>query len=126
MKNTSPQILAYSQSFLSLTHFAGLHKQEDPKELVLFDVENHNGIVPPEQFVEDFGDLNIAQVIYQGKLTGKFVDDVRQGEYNVDEGVVCKGISKATNSLWMVKIKTYVYRENFKQAFQDNWENYWE
>jgi len=33
---------------------------------------------------------------------------------------------KVNNDLWMVKIKTYEYLEKLKQAFADDWENYWE
>ena len=44
----------------------------------------------------------------------------------VDEGVVCKGVSKTTNNIWMVKIKTNSYRSKLKQAFQDDWGTYWE
>ena len=69
--------------------------------------------------------MKIARVVYKGKLTGKFIDDVRQGKYSVEEGVVCKGASKA-GKLWMFKIKTYSYMEKLKQAFQDDWESYWE
>jgi hypothetical protein len=57
--------------------------------------------------------------------TGKFIDDVREGKYGVDEGVVCKGGSTA-DELWMVKIKTYAYMTKLQQAFKDDWENYWE
>ena len=89
-------------------------------------METERGMVMPEEFIEDFSGLKIAEVIYRGKLTGKFIDDIRQGKYDVGEGVVCKGISKATNNLWMVKIKTNVYQSKLKQAFQDDWEAYWE
>jgi hypothetical protein len=64
-------------------------------------------------------------VVYEGKLTGKFTEDVREGKYDVDEGVVCKGGSDA-DDLWMVKVKTYAYLERLKQAFADRWEDYWE
>ena len=80
--------------------------------------------MPPETFVDDFGTLDIAQVIYTGRLTGKFINDVREGKYNVAEGVVCKGIED--NSHWMVKIKTNAYLERLKEAFGNDWESYWE
>jgi hypothetical protein len=112
--------------FLGPNSFAGLHKENDPKELRLFDVlaEPH-GIIAPGQFVADFGHLHAARVVYQGKLTGKFAEDVRVGKYGVAEGVVCKG-GVGGPDLWMVKIKTYAYMERLKQAFADRWEEYWE
>jgi hypothetical protein len=106
--------------------FAGLHKVDDPKRLVLFDVlAEPFGIFGPQKFVEVFGHLAIAKVVYEGKFTGKFSDDVRTGKFGVAEGVVCKG-GKGGDDLWMAKIKTYAYMEKLKQAFADKWEDHWE
>jgi len=111
--------------FLGPSSFAGLHQANEPKELRLFDVlAEPSGILGPEHFVDNFGHLNIARVVYRGKLTGKFAEDVRNGKYGVAEGVVCKGGSGS--DLWMVKIKTYDYLERLKQAFANRWEDYWE
>jgi hypothetical protein len=78
--------------YLGANSFAGLHKVDDTKRLVLFDVwAEPFGMVGPKQFVDDFGHLPIAKVTYEGKLTGKFTEDVRMGKYPVGEGVVCKG-----------------------------------
>jgi hypothetical protein len=112
--------------FLGPNSFAGLHKEADPKELRLFDVlADPLGIIGPRQFVADFGHLHTARVVYEGKLTGKFTEDVRAGKYGVSEGVVCKGGSGGAD-FWMVKIKTYAYKERLQQAFADRWEEYWE
>jgi hypothetical protein len=119
-----PEITVFTE-FLGPNSFAGIHKKDDPKELVLFDVQTDKVMVVPEQFIQDFSTLNIARVIYQGKLTGKFIHDVREGKYSVAEGVVCKGGNKADN-LWMAKIKTYAYMQKLKQAFDQDWKTYWE
>jgi hypothetical protein len=112
--------------FLGSNSFAGLHKEEDSMELRLFDVlAEPLGMIRPHQFVADFGHLPIARVVYEGKLTGKFAEDVRVGKYGVAEGVICKG-STDGSEVWMVKIKTYAYLERLKQAFADRWEDYWE
>ena len=111
--------------FFGANSFAGMHKQDDRKQLVLFDVETDRGMLPPERFIKDFRGLNIARVIYRGKLTGKFMDDIRSGKYSVNEGVVCKGEGNVKNR-WMVKIKTDAYMQRLQEAFQDDWENYWE
>lgn len=111
--------------FLGPNSFAGLHKAEDPKELRLFDVEVIGvGLVGPHRFATDFRHLPIARIVYEGKLTGQFAEDVRNGRYGVAEGVVCKG--GGGDELWMVKIKTYAYLERLKRAFGDRWEDYWE
>ncbi len=105
---------------------AGLHKEEDPKELRLFDIlAEPLGLIGPKQFVADFGHLQSARVVYNGRLTGKFMEDVRLGKYSVNEGVVCKGGSGGSD-IWMVKVKTYAYMERLKKAFAERWEEYWE
>jgi len=119
----SPEITVFTE-FFGKNSFAGLHKTEDKKQLVMFDVEIHTGMIDPETFVRDFADFNIARVVYQGKLTGMFAEDVRRGKYNVEEGVVCKG--GKGKDLWMIKIKTQAYMDKLKQAFADKWEDYWE
>jgi hypothetical protein len=120
------QSLKVFTEFLGPNSFAGLHKDDDPKELKLFDVwADPFGMVGPRQFVTDFGELPIARVVYEGKLTGTFAEDVRLGKFGVVEGVVCKG-GTGGSDLWMAKIKTYAYLERLKQAFADKWEEYWE
>jgi hypothetical protein len=112
--------------FLGQNSFAGLHRSTDPKEFRLFDVWLEGfGFISSTQFVNDFQHLEIARVVYRGKLTGKFSEDVRSGKYNVDEGVICKG-GTGGDDLWMVKIKTNTYMSKLKQAFADRWEDYWE
>ena len=129
--HVSPGYRAFSSlkvftEFLGPNSFAGLHRAEDPKELRLFDVWAEGaGMIGPRQFVDDFGHLWIARVIYEGRLTGKFAEDVRTGKYNVTEGVVCKG-GTGGEDLWMAKIKTYAYLEKLKKAFGERWEEYWE
>jgi hypothetical protein len=112
--------------FFGPNSFAGLHKEDDPKELRLFDVcAEPFGFVGPEPFVADFGHLPIARVVYQGRLTGRFTEDVRAGRYGVAEGVVCKG-GVGGPDVWMAKVKTTAYMARLKQAFADGWEDYWE
>lgn len=119
-----PEITVFTE-FFGASSFAGMHKKEDSKQLVLFDVQTDKGIIEPEKFVKDFKELNIAKVVYRGKLTGKFIDDVREGKYSVAEGVICKG-GKSSEDLWMVKIKTNAYMKRLQEVFKDNWNNYWE
>lgn len=78
--------------FLGADSFAGLHKSEDAKRLILFDVWAEGyGFIGPRQFVTDFGHLPSARV-------------------------VCKG----GTDVWMAKIKTYTYRDKLKRAFADD------
>jgi hypothetical protein len=112
--------------FFGPNSFAGLHKADDPKQLIVFDVfADSFGFIGPQEFLTDFDNLPSARAVYQGRLTGKFCDDVRQGRFGVNEGVVCKGVCGGLDR-WMVKIKTYAYLEKLKAAFADNWEDFWE
>ncbi len=110
------QLKAFTE-FFGPHSFAGLHQADDPKELRLFDLWAEGfGMIGPEDFAADTSDLSSAGVVYRGKLTGKFADDVREGKYSVAEGVVCKG-GNGGPDLWMCKIKTSAYQERLKEAF---------
>lgn len=112
--------------YLGPNSFAGMHRADDPKQLILFDVwATPLGMLGPRQFVAEFAGLPIARVVYEGKFTGQFAEDVRRGKYGVAEGVVVKG-GEGGDDLWMAKIKTYAYMERLKRAFADRWEEYWE
>jgi len=119
-------IIAYTEFFGSHS-FAGMHVKEDPKELRLFDVNLYKrGILSPREFVNIFGSLPFAaEVVYEGVLNDSFIDGVRNGEYCVNEGVVCKG--GAGYDLWMVKIKTNDYKRRLMEKFgNEHWAKFWE
>lgn len=120
---SGPELTVFTE-YVGAESFAGTHKAGDPKRLVLFDVQTEEGIIGPDQFLKDFSTLNIARVVYRGKLTGAFTTDVREGAYGVKEGVVCKGGSG--DGLWMVKIKTNAYMQRLKDYFKGDWQDYWE
>lgn len=112
--------------YLGPNSFAGMHKAGDAMELRLFDVEADGyGFVDPWTFVADFGHLSSARVVYRGKLTGKFVEDVRQGRFDVAEGVIAKG-GTGGHDVWMCKIKTLAYLERLRRSFAERWEDFWE
>jgi hypothetical protein len=112
--------------FFGPNSFAGLHKENDEKQLKLFDVWTDDfGIIGPEQFVSDFGHLNSARVVFRGVFTGAFTEDVRDGKYKLSEGVVCKG-GRGGEDLWMAKVKSNDYMQRLKTAFSNRWEQYWE
>ena len=119
----SEKIIAFTE-FVGPNSFAGKHRETDPKQLVLFDIQTDEGFLRPDDFIDDLSLLPIARVVYRGKLTGKFMNGVREGMYNVTEGVVCKGVKDG--QVWMVKIKTNSYMNTLKNAFADDWESYWE
>lgn len=83
--------------------------ENDTFDIVLFDIDQHKkGLIPPKQFIKDFGHLHIPRVIYEGNLNKTFVDDVKQNKFDLSEGVICKGQipNKKNNNLVYCKIKT--------------------
>jgi hypothetical protein len=118
------RFIAFTE-FLGGASFAGEHRPDDLKRLVLFDVYADGiGFFDPWQFLTLFGTLPTPRVVYQGKFTGKLTEDVRNGKYVVAEGVVCKG--GRTPDVWMAKVKTNAYLARLKQAFGSKWQDYWE
>ena len=63
-------------------------------------------------------------MLFRGKFSGKLTEDVRAGNYDVDEGAVIKGGDGET--VWMAKVKTQVYLNKLKASFGDKWEDYGE
>lgn len=109
--------------FLGDRSFAGQHRADEPKRLILFDIALPGEVfVEPEAFVRDFGHLPTPRVVYRGKLTGQLTDDVRKGKFGVAEGVVCKGLKGD----WRCKVKTDAYRLRLQATLGDRWETGWE
>ncbi len=119
--------------FLGPHSFAGLHdpgilevENNDPKELVLFDVNIHKkGILSPKDFISKFSVVRSAEVIYTGKLSEEFIQKVREKQFpEIDEGVICKG--GEGHGLWFCKIKTWDYLKRIQKFFGTSWGKYWE
>jgi len=115
--------------------FAGSHEPDDPKDLVLFDVNPmKKGFISPRQFVNLFGHLPVAEVIREANFGPELIAQIRHmdidlsSEYAINqpipEGVVCKG--GEGHKLWMAKIKTDAYKEALKSQRAGEWEKYWE
>lgn len=89
----------------------GLHEfGNDVFDLVLFDIDQHkHGMVTPKRFIKDFGDTGIPRVVYEGNLNKELVAQVKKNEFNLSEGVICKGVTvtkKGRPDLYYCKIKT--------------------
>jgi hypothetical protein len=117
------EIIVFTEYF-GPNSFAGTHQSQDKMELVIIDVQVDGKIIPPEKLIADFKDFNVARVVFRGKYTGQLFNDVRNGKYDVKEGVVVKGV--IDKEVRMVKIKTNAYLERLKNRFGDTWSEYWE
>ena len=122
--------------FFGQQSFAGAHKPNDKeKNIVLFDVNLlKKGLLSPKEFLDKFGHLNVAEVVYRGNLNTEFIESVRNSTIDVEskydiktvvpEGVICKGGSG--HNLWMCKIKTNEYLQKLKEEYEEDWTKYWE
>ena len=74
--------------FLGENSFAGFHEDE-PHDVILFDVNQHNkGILPPKEFLNKFGDLDIAELVHTGNYNKEFVNSIKTNtfeDYDFDE-----------------------------------------
>lgn len=110
--------------YLGANSFAGQHLPTDSKDVILIDVSEYKrGMIPPKEFVQNFGHLHIPKIIYQGFLTKQFIDDIKNGQYPVDEGVMCKGTRKTKGSelIWIAKVKTKSWIDKVKALHGAEW-----
>jgi hypothetical protein len=98
--------------------FAGYHFEDDPKTVTLFDVNVYKeGLLEPREFIKLFGHLDIAKVLYEGRVNTTLFDKVKQStlEGMTFEGVVCKGANdKKTKMPIMFKIKSKAWLDKLK------------
>jgi hypothetical protein len=102
--------VCYAELIGTRSQFGSHDFENDKFDVILFDIDQYKkGMVPPRQFIEDFGALGIPRVVYEGNLNKEFVQRVRNNEFDLSEGVICKGIAhekKGFNQFYYCKIKT--------------------
>lgn len=132
------EIIVFGEYF-GPSSFAGMHT--DPLSAMnfyLFDIlfvkKNYTEFLLPQELVkifpkfERFG-MPVPKVVYEGNLTDDFIRRVRENEFNLNEGVVCKGTQRLGSfrgKVWMCKIKTNAYLQRLKVRFQEDWNKYYE
>jgi|ERR1700722_1625389 len=126
--DSSGDVIIYTE-FLGDKSFAGSHVQDDPKRLILIDIKTDWGFIDPDEFCEDFRNIekegyHFPRILYSGKYIGQLAVDIREGKYNVQEGAVIKGV--AHGIVYMAKVKSNAYGQKLKESFNDAWRNYWE
>jgi hypothetical protein len=115
--------------------FAGQHEHDDPKDIVLFDVNPiKKGILGPKMFLDLFGHLPVAELVFQGNFGPEIEQNVREEKVDlvskyeikteIPEGVICKTGDRHELTMW--KVKTNRYREELKRRFVTDWELLWE
>jgi len=85
--------------------FAGKHLPGDKMDVVMFDIWIYKkGWISPQIIIDDFGQLGIPKLIYEGELTTELISDIQKNRFNLKEGVIAKGHKR--NDIFMAKIKT--------------------
>ncbi len=113
------QFMAFCE-FFGPNSFAGIHQEDDPKDIVLFDIWIiKKGMVGPREFVKNFGHLEIPRVVYEGNLNTEFVQAVKRNDFGLEEGVICKWgkTGQWKRDVHMCKIKTDAYIAKLKRKF---------
>ena len=121
-------------SFVCFAEFYGFKSEfgqhdfgNDVFDITLFDVSAYKlGLIPPRQFLHDFGETGIPKVIYDGNLNREFVNRVKTNEFGLKEGVVCKGVvprKKSGENLYYCKIKTDGWFERLRARRPDLYSN---
>lgn len=120
-KYKSVQNFVVFAEFFGENSFAGQHIESDKKDIILFDVNQYKrGFLPPNEFVDNFGPLGIPKIVYQGTYDHLLVKGVKNNEFDLEEGVVCKGMVKTKregNIVWMSKIKTNKWIKKVKLLY---------
>jgi len=118
--------------FFGENSFAGRHEDE-PHKIVPFDIligHKQRKFIRPQDFVKLLADkVEIPRVIGRMNLNDSLIASVRNNEYDLFEGVICKGtetVGNATGGIWMCKIKTQKYFDLLKNRFADEWTKYGE
>lgn len=104
--------------FFGPNSFAGSHLKEDKKDVVLFDVNGYKkGFLPPDEFIQNFGHLDIPEILYKGEMSQDIITSIKENHWNLVEGVVVKG--NWGKEVWMTKIKTNDWISKVKEKFKE-------
>ena len=104
--------------------FCGVHVPGEKLKLTPIDVSPHKkGIMLPRDFVNTFGHLDIAEVVYEGKFNHEFKEEVKS--WTEVEGVVAKGVvlgkkKNPQHGLWMSKVKTRWWFEKLRKRAEED------
>lgn len=129
----SEKVYRNSQSFVCFAELVGTKSEfgwhdygNDVFDTVLIDVNQYKkGLIAPKQFINDFGHLGIPEVVYLGNLNRELVAAIKANEYNLKEGVICKGLiqtKKGNDQLYYCKIKTNDWMDRLRGNNQEAYE----
>ena len=102
--------------------FCGSHEDEEHR-VTLIDVNVYKrGMLEPEIFVGEFGELEIPKVLHWGMITEELIDETRNGtlEGMTFEGIVCKYLNRKNRKVEMFKVKNRAWLDRLKERCGTN------
>ena len=131
-RNNHREIYVFGE-FYGANSFAGRHDESDNYQIKIFDIlvgHKNRKLIKPQDFVKTIAKIvDTPDVVYSGNLNDQFIKDVREGRYDVNEGVICKGTEPtgaAFGGIWQCKIKTQKYLNKLQEVYGTEWAKYWE
>jgi len=114
-------ITVYGEFYGPLS-FAGQHNwiyDIDDFDVTIFDMFLYKkDFLKPGDFIDLFSHLRIPKVIYKGILTEEIINLVKRNAFDLEEGVVFKGVQD--NKVWMAKLKTNAWLEKVRALYGIN------
>jgi hypothetical protein len=114
-----------SQSFVCFAELVGTKSKfgqhefgNDEFDITLFDIDQYKrGLIPPREFINNFGELGIPRIVYEGNLNKEFIAAVKRNDFNLKEGTVNKSViktKKGNENLFYCKVKTDKWFEELR------------
>lgn len=104
--------------FWGKNSLAGRHVKEDQKFVTLFDAAPYKkGMLPPEEFLKHFGNLNIPNFLGVRVWDSEFVNSVKASSI---DGITLEGVVGKNSKLTMVKCKTNKWLDEIKRLYSED------
>lgn len=127
------EVIVYGEYFGS-SSFAGTHDWDEDHKIIWFDIllgKKNRKFMRPQDFIKfcDKHQIDYPEVVYKGNLNEEFIEAVRRNDFNLNEGVVCKGTEPRGDyrgGIWSCKIKTRDYFDRLKERGETFVKSGWE
>jgi len=108
------QITVFTE-FCGKNSFAGRHDWKEKHYLKIFDINLYKkGFLSPAEFFDIFY-IGRPALVKVGEFEEQFVKEIENNKYNLQEGVVCKGMDEG--KVFMFKIKTQAWLDKVKKMY---------
>jgi len=114
------RITVYGE-FFGENSFAGMHDWDEEHDVRIFDTFLYKkDFLSPSEFIEIFQHLDIPKVVYQGYFTEEILKSIEDNEFDLEEGVVCKGVENQKIYMFKIKTQDWLNRVRAKYGINNN------